>query len=88
MFPCQLIPDSLFLVPASMAPLRTVSLGEDNLLLSYTDERARLWDIKTREFWRSMSVEKADDMIKQGGWTQWYEFGYFHFRLLIDLLAG
>ena len=63
---------SLFLVPASVAPLRKVCVGEDNLLLLYADNRARLWDTRTREFWRSMNAEKVDEMLKQGGWTEWY----------------
>ncbi len=62
---------SLHLVPASAAPLIRISLGEDNLLLYYADHRVRLWDVKTREFWRSMSTEKADEMLKQGGWSAW-----------------
>lgn len=62
---------SLALVPASAAPLKSIALGEDNLLLSYMDRRARLWDIRTLEFWRSMSAEKADEMVKQGGWQEW-----------------
>ncbi|KAF7799424.1 hypothetical protein EIP86_010659 [Pleurotus ostreatoroseus] len=61
----------LHLIPASVASLQRICLGEDNLLLFYADGRARLWDIKTREFWRSMSVEKADEMLKQGGWSEW-----------------
>lgn len=65
---------SIYLVPASVAPLLKVYLGEDNLLLAYSDQRARLWDIKTREFWRSMSTEKVGEMLKQGGWMEWYGF--------------
>ncbi|KAI0088571.1 hypothetical protein BDY19DRAFT_993956 [Irpex rosettiformis] len=61
----------LYLVPASVAPLQKVCLGEDNLLLAYADKRARLWDIKTREFWRSMSLDKVEEMLRQGGWTEW-----------------
>ena len=62
---------SLFIIPASLAPLSRICLGETNLLLYYCDNRARLWDIKTREFWRSMGAEKADDLVKAGGWLQW-----------------
>ncbi|KAI0823988.1 WD40 repeat-like protein [Trametes gibbosa] len=61
----------VYLVPASAAPLKRVCLGENNLLLVYADGRARLWDTGTREFWRSMSVEKADELVQQGGWHQW-----------------
>ncbi|KAL7279647.1 hypothetical protein ACG7TL_006053 [Trametes sanguinea] len=61
----------IYLVPASAAPLKTICLGEDNLLLLYTDGRARLWDARTREFWRSMSSEKAIELVQQGGWFEW-----------------
>ncbi|KAL4249830.1 hypothetical protein ABKN59_006616 [Abortiporus biennis] len=61
----------LFLIPAAVAPLKKLCLGEDNLLLYYSDHRVRLWDVKTREFWRSMSTEKAQDLLNGGGWTEW-----------------
>ncbi|KAH9950696.1 WD40 repeat-like protein [Amylocystis lapponica] len=61
----------LFLVPASAAALKKVCLGTDNLLLMYADGRARLWDTKTREFWRSMNIDKAEELLKQGGWSEW-----------------
>ncbi|KAH9891906.1 WD40 repeat-like protein [Cubamyces lactineus] len=61
----------VYLVPASAAPLARICLSEDNLLLVYTDGRARLWDSKTREFWRSMSIEKAEELVQQGGWFEW-----------------
>lgn len=59
------------MVPASIAPLERVCLGENNLLLLYSDGRARLWDIQTLEFWRSMNVGKSEEMLLQGGWSQW-----------------
>ena len=62
---------SVYLIPASAAPLARVCLGEDNLLLIYSDGRARLWDTRTREFWRAMSIEKAEELVQQGGWLQW-----------------
>ncbi|KAH8086009.1 hypothetical protein BXZ70DRAFT_956829 [Cristinia sonorae] len=61
----------LFLAPASVAPLSKICLGEDNLLVYSGDGRARLWDIKTREHWRTMNAEKADEMVKAGGWRTW-----------------
>ena len=60
---------SLFLVPGSPAHLRTICLSTDNLMLLYVDGRTRLWDIKNREFWRSMNSEKTAEMLKQGGWS-------------------
>ncbi|EMD39624.1 hypothetical protein CERSUDRAFT_132102 [Gelatoporia subvermispora B] len=61
----------LYILPASMAALQRISIGGDNLLLIYADHRARLWDTRTREFWRSMNIEKAEEMLQQGGWTEW-----------------
>ena len=63
---------SMYLIPASIHPLVRVCIGGDNLLLIYGDRHARLWDVKTREFWRAMSVEKADELVGQGGWAEWY----------------
>lgn len=62
---------SLYLIPGSSSPLLRLCLGEDNLLLEYVD-RARLWDVKTREFWRSMANDKVTDLLKQGGWKELY----------------
>ncbi|KAJ7196115.1 hypothetical protein GGX14DRAFT_700624 [Mycena pura] len=59
----------LYLIPGSAFPLQRICLGEDNILLIYADRRARLWDIKTKEFWRSMGLEKAEELVGQGGWT-------------------
>ncbi|THH09831.1 hypothetical protein EW145_g1735 [Phellinidium pouzarii] len=58
----------LYLIPGSPARLRTLSLSADNLLLFYEDGRTRQWNVKTREFRRSMSVEKATEMLAQGSW--------------------
>ncbi|KAJ4498276.1 hypothetical protein C8R41DRAFT_877942 [Lentinula lateritia] len=60
----------LYVVPGSPFPLQRVFLGEENLLLAYADQRSRLWDVKTREFWRSMSMDKAEELFAQGGWTE------------------
>ncbi|KAG6827295.1 hypothetical protein H0H92_012460 [Tricholoma furcatifolium] len=58
----------LYMVPGSSAPLRRICIGANNLLLVYEDNRARLWDTQTHEFWRSMAQEKVDELLKQGGW--------------------
>ncbi|TFK73197.1 WD40 repeat-like protein [Pluteus cervinus] len=60
----------LYLIPGGSAPLKRVSLGGDNnLMLIYANYTARVWDIKTREFLRSMSLEKAEEALAQWGWT-------------------
>ena len=62
---------SMYLIPSSMSPLVRVCIGGDNLLLMYGDRHARLWDVKTQEFWRAMTVDKADELICQSGWAEW-----------------
>jgi len=61
---------SLYMVPGSPAPLTRICVGGNDLLLLYADDRARLWDVKTLEFWRSMDVEKAKELLGQGAWTE------------------
>lgn len=58
------------MVPGSPAPLTRISVGGSNLLLLYADDRARLWDVKTLEFRRSMDLEKAKELLTQGDWTE------------------
>ncbi|KAI0265617.1 hypothetical protein BC834DRAFT_824867 [Gloeopeniophorella convolvens] len=60
----------LYMVPGAPAPLSKIFTSGDNLLLSYRDDRARLWDVKTLEFWRSMNAEKAEELLGKGGWTE------------------
>jgi hypothetical protein len=63
---------SLYIVPGSAAPLSRISCAGNNLLLIYADRRGRLWDVKTQEFWRSMGLEKVNELLDQGGWTDLY----------------
>lgn len=58
------------MVPGAPAPLTRICVGESNLLLLYADDRARLWDVKTLEFRRSMDLEKTKELFTQGGWTE------------------
>jgi hypothetical protein len=66
---------SLYLFPGAQTPLTRICIGGDNLLLLYANERARMWDAKTREFRRSMTLEKAQEVLQQEGWIEMYE-GY------------
>lgn len=61
---------SLYIVPGAPAPLAKIYVGGNNLLLLYADDRARLWDVKTLEFWRSMDIEKAKGLLAEDGWTE------------------
>jgi WD repeat-containing protein 7 len=57
-------------------------LGGHNLLLIYDDQRARLWDTKTKELWRSVGLEKAEELITQGGWSDLYVIHLIGFAFL------
>ena len=73
------------MIPGSAASLRRICLGETNMLLIYGDRRARLWDMHSREFWRSISLEKAEELIPQGGWTELYIFVTFPLRSFFNI---
>ena len=60
---------SLYMIPGAPSPLERVSLGDSNLALVYGGNLARLWDVRTKEFWRSTTIDKVEEMFKQGGWT-------------------
>ncbi|GJJ15512.1 hypothetical protein Clacol_009790 [Clathrus columnatus] len=61
----------LYMIPSSATRLREICLSEDNILLMYADGRSRLWDLKTQEFWRSMTTRTASDLLGQGGWVRY-----------------
>jgi hypothetical protein len=60
---------SLYMIPGAPSPLERVSLGDSNLALVYGGNLARLWDVRTKEFWRSTTIDKVEEMFKQGGWA-------------------
>ncbi|KAF8606800.1 hypothetical protein BDV93DRAFT_326950 [Ceratobasidium sp. AG-I] len=60
----------LCVIPGSPAPLDRICVGGDNLLLFYSHGLARLWDMKTHEFWRSMQQSKGEELLDQGGWFE------------------
>lgn len=45
-------------------------LKGDSLLLIYSNEHARLWDARTREFRRALMADKAEEVLLEGGWIQ------------------
>lgn len=65
---------SLFMVPGSKSPLQKFCLNESDMLLVYEDGLARLWDVKTREFRRSTTTEKAEELLVQNTWLTWWVF--------------
>ncbi|QRV92544.1 WD40 domain protein [Ceratobasidium sp. AG-Ba] len=60
----------LCVIPGSPAPIDRICVGGDNLLLFYSQGLARLWDMKTHEFWRSMQQNKGEELLEQGGWFE------------------
>jgi hypothetical protein len=44
-------------------------LGGNSLLLIYSDARVRLWDAQTKELRRSMTQDKAEELLAQGEWA-------------------
>jgi len=63
---------SLYLIPGSASPLTRICVEDKDVLLIYADHRARLWDSKTKELWRSMGQDKADELLAQGKWATLY----------------
>lgn len=41
-------------------------------MVVYANRTARLWNVKSRELWRSMSLPKAEEMLTQWGWMEMY----------------
>lgn len=62
--------ERLYLIPGSSSPLERICIGGDNLLLLYSDDKGRLWDVKTQEFWRSMTRLRAEELLQQAGWFE------------------
>ncbi|KIL67749.1 hypothetical protein M378DRAFT_73182 [Amanita muscaria Koide BX008] len=62
----------LYMIPGSVTSLNRVCLAETSLLLMYKDKRARLWDTESKVFWRSLTQDKAEELLPQGGWTEMF----------------
>ncbi|EJU02945.1 hypothetical protein DACRYDRAFT_115248 [Dacryopinax primogenitus] len=56
------------LIPCASSPLIKACLSTDTLIILYANNRARLWDVRSKELWRIMEGDKAKEMIDQGGW--------------------
>ncbi|KAI0320952.1 hypothetical protein OF83DRAFT_1102148 [Amylostereum chailletii] len=59
----------LYMIPGAQAPLSKICVSGESLLLVYKNDRARLWDPKTREFRRSMTLDRVGEVLGQNGWT-------------------
>jgi len=61
---------SLYLIPASRAPLRRIFVGGKDILLAYANGKARVWNVETMEFRRSTGIDAADEMLQTGKWSE------------------
>ncbi|EPQ54828.1 WD40 repeat-like protein [Gloeophyllum trabeum ATCC 11539] len=61
----------LYLIPGSIAPLEHMYFDSQNILLVYAHGWARLWDLRTQEFRRSVAWDKAADIVAQD--KEWME---------------
>lgn len=59
-----------YLIPGTRAPLVKICIGEDSILLMYEHGNARLWDLRTQELRRSMSVATAENLASKNGWME------------------
>jgi hypothetical protein len=61
---------SLYLIPASRAPLRRIFIGGKDILLAYANGKARVWNVETMEFRRSTGIDAAAEMLQTGSWSE------------------
>ncbi|KAL1744226.1 WD40-repeat-containing domain protein [Schizophyllum fasciatum] len=59
--------EMVYMIPGSVAELRSICLQANKLMLLYADGRARVWDTATRELWRTVGQDKASEMLQHGG---------------------
>lgn len=62
----------LYLIPASRVPLRRIFIGGNTILLAYANGKARVWNIETGEFRRSTGLDAAEEMLREGEWSELY----------------
>ncbi|TRM56951.1 hypothetical protein BD626DRAFT_228313 [Schizophyllum amplum] len=60
----------VYMIPGAIAELRAICWQPSSMMLLYADQRARVWDTATRELWRAVGHDKAQEMLQQGGWTE------------------
>ncbi|KAG6336863.1 hypothetical protein ID866_2221 [Astraeus odoratus] len=64
----------LFIIPASASSLAHTYYGggmeHEQLMVTYTDGTARLWDVKAREFRRAMDQQKVQDSLARFVWQE------------------
>jgi hypothetical protein len=63
---------SLHTIPGSRAYLHRVFLGGQNILITYTSGKARVWNSDTGEFRRSTRFDAAEEMLNESEWVEVY----------------
>ncbi|CDU24096.1 uncharacterized protein SPSC_02725 [Sporisorium scitamineum] len=59
----------LYTVPGRGARLTSLAVRADELLLTYDDDKARVWDLRTQELRRSIATDQAQALVEDGkGW--------------------
>lgn len=59
----------LYSVPGRGARLTSLAVRADELLLTYDDDKARVWDLRSQELRRSIATDQAQALIEDGkGW--------------------
>ncbi|EST10087.2 Quinoprotein amine dehydrogenase, beta chain-like protein [Kalmanozyma brasiliensis GHG001] len=58
-----------YTIPGRGARLTSLAVRADELLLTYDDGKARVWDLRTQELRRSIAVDQAQALVEDGkGW--------------------
>ena len=59
----------LYTIPGRGARLTSLAVRADDLLLTYDDDKARVWDLRSQELRRSIATDQAQALIEDGkGW--------------------
>ncbi|SPO21068.1 uncharacterized protein UTRI_00545 [Ustilago trichophora] len=59
----------LYTVPGRGARLTSLAVRADELLLTYDDNKARVWDLRSQELRRSIATDQAQALVEDGkGW--------------------
>ncbi|KAI3482741.1 hypothetical protein L1887_54497 [Cichorium endivia] len=59
----------LYTVPGRGARLTSLAVRADDLLLTYDDGKARVWDLRSQELRRSIATDQAQALVEDGkGW--------------------
>ncbi|PWZ02541.1 hypothetical protein BCV70DRAFT_229024 [Testicularia cyperi] len=66
----------LYTLPGRGARLQAIAVRADEILLTYDDHKARLWDLRTQELRRSIAVDDALALIHDA--KGWWSIKFIH----------